>query len=414
MRTGVYVLVVLTAGAYMPSPLYPAYQGIFGVSDLTMTIVYATFALVSAPALVLFGSASDVLGPRPVLRASIVVAAVGSACFALASGPAWLLLGRAAQGLALGAATGAASALISARPSGRPSGRSGVSGPVLASLAFVAGTAGGPVVGGALAQYAPAPHVLPFVLHLVLLGIGFRGVSGLVEPARPSRRWRPARPQIPRGMRLLFASAAATGFLAWTVAGLFLAVIPVLLDRSAQVGPAVTGCVLGAVLLCSVLTQPLVPRLGTRRAQLAGLVAVLVGLGVLAITAAGSTSLTLVAAVVAGAGHGLAYGASAAEIETVAPAGRRGGVLGALYLAFYLGSGIPAVAVGLVTLRYPLSAATSWITAVAAGLVPVVAALVMLVRHPEVAPVRVVSRDGERGPSSGLGKDELLALQREP
>ncbi len=443
MRAGVYVLIVLTAGAYLPSPLYPAYQGIFGISDLTMTLVYATFALVSAPALVLFGPASDVLGPRPVLRASIVVAAVGSTCFAVASGPTWLLVGRAAQGLALGAATGAAGVLISARPRGR----GGMSGPVLASIAFVAGTACGPAAGGVLAQYAPAPHVLPFVLHLALLGIGWRRVSALAESARSPRRWTPARPEIPRGMRLLFVSAAATGFLAWTAAGLFLAVIPVLLDRAAGTGPAVTGAVLAAVLLCSLGAQPLVARLGARYAQLAGLAAVLVGLGVLAITAAGSTSATLVAAVVVGAGHGLAYGAAAAEIEAVTPAGRRGGVLGALYLAFYLGAGCPAVAVGLVTLRYSLSTATSWITAVAAGLVPVVGVLVLLVRHPTVAHGRADRDDGERtrelppadpvnvraaedrepgrppcvvgldvrpGPPSGLGKDELPALQREP
>lgn len=88
------MLIVLTAGAYLPSPLYPGYQGAFGISDLTMTLVYATFALVSAPALVLLGPASDVLGPRPVLRAGIVTAALGSVCFAIASGPAWLLIGR--------------------------------------------------------------------------------------------------------------------------------------------------------------------------------------------------------------------------------------------------------------------------------------------------------------------------------
>ena len=377
-RTGVCVLVVLTAGAYLPSPLYPGYQGAFGISDLTMTLVYATFALISAPALVLLGPASDVLGPRRVLRAGIVAAAVGSVCFAVASGPAWLLMGRAAQGLALGAATGAAGALIGSRPRGS----SRASGPVLASAAFVAGTAAGPVAGGVLAQYAPAPQVLPFALHLALLAVCWSRVSALVDPARPSRRWTPARPAIPRGMRLLFASAAATGFLAWTVAGLFLAVIPGLLDRSARSGPAVTGGVLGAVLLCSLLTQPLVPRLGARLAQLAGLAAVLVGLGILAITAAGSTPVTLAAAVVAGAGHGLAYGAAAAEVEAVAPAGRRGGVLGALYLAFYLGAGIPAVAVGMLTLDHPLSTATSWIAAAAAGLIPVVAALVVFVRHP--------------------------------
>lgn len=370
LHTGLYVLVVLTAGAYLPSPLYPAYQGIFAISDLTMTLIYATFALVSAPALLVFGPASDALGARSVLRAGIAIAAVGSACFAFAHGPVWLVIGRAAQGLALGAATGAAGALISERV--HPRGR--VRGGVLASTAFVAGTAAGPIAGGVLAQYAPAPQVLPYLLHLALLGVAWRRVSALAAPAAPVRRWVPTRPEIPRGMRMLFATAAATGFLAWTVAGLFLAIIPTLLTRSAQAEPAVIGSILGLVLICSVLTQPFVTVFGARYAQLAGLGALLAGLGLLAMSAGGSTSITLIAAAMAGAGHGFAYGGAAAVIDAAAPTAKRGAITGALYLAFYLGAGCPAVAVGLVTLAHPLATATSWITAAAAALVPLIAA----------------------------------------
>ncbi|MER7081326.1 MFS transporter, partial [Saccharopolyspora kobensis] len=151
LRTGLFVLVVLTAGAYLPSPLYPAYQDAFAVSDLAMTLIYATFALVSAPALLLFGSASDVMGPRSVLRISIALAAIGSACFAFASGLEWLLVARAAQGLALGAVTGAASSLISERTSGR------VSGGGVGRTRLVGGPAAGPGAGGGRAGYAPAP-----------------------------------------------------------------------------------------------------------------------------------------------------------------------------------------------------------------------------------------------------------------
>ena len=98
-----YLLVVLTAGAYLPSPLYPQYQVAFGFSDLMLTLIYAMFALVSAPALLLFGPAADALGPRTV-RGSAAVAAFASTCSCWPTG-GWLLVGRAAQGLALGAVT---------------------------------------------------------------------------------------------------------------------------------------------------------------------------------------------------------------------------------------------------------------------------------------------------------------------
>ncbi len=382
VRTAVYLLVVLTAGAYLPSPLYPDYQHAFGFGDLTMTLVYAMFALVSAPALLLFGSAADALGSRTVLRISVVVAALASGCFALATGPGWLLLGRAAQGVALGAATGATTALITARAPGGNRARASV----LAGVAFVGGTAAGPVVAGLLAQYAPAPRVLPYVVHLLLLVVGWYRVSALSTPAARVGRWRPTRPRIPAGVRLLFTSAAATGFLAWTVAGLFLAVIPTTLGRSARIDNlAIIGGILGAVLVCSVLSQPLVPRCGARRAQLLGLGALLVGLGALAWTGGGSLMVTVLAAVVAGFGHGLAYGGAAAAVDAVAPARERAALNSALYLAFYCGTGGPAVAVGLLTLRLPLATATSWLSAAAAVLVPFAAAAVVLAnRGPRV------------------------------
>jgi len=370
---GVFVLVVLTAGAYLPSPLYPGYQQAFGAGDLVMTLTYATFALVSAPALLLFGPASDALGPVPVLRMSIAAAAVGSVCFALASGPGWLIAGRAAQGLALGAAAGAAGALIASR---RPAS-GGREAAVVASAAFLAGTAAGPVASGLLAEYAPAPLVLPFALHLVLLWIGWRRVAALAAvPGARVRRWRPTRPQIPAAVRPLFRAAALTGFLAWTAAGLFLSVIPVLLGRAGLGNLAVIGGVLGTVLVCSLLTQPLVAAVGARTAQLTGLAAVFAGLVMLALSAEGPVPLSLAAAVVAGTGHGLAYGGAAAAVEEAVPGERRGAVTGALYLAFYLGAGLPAIVIGLLALAVPLAAATAWVTAAAALLVPVAGAAV--------------------------------------
>lgn len=359
-HTGLYVLVVLTIGAYLPSPLLPGYQHDFGFSDLSMTLIYATFALVSAPALLLLGPATDVVGPRSVLRASLIAGAVASLCFALASGPLWLVAGRAAQGIALGTATGAASVLISQNARER--------GALLAGTAFVAGTAAGPIVGGVLAEHAPAPFVLPFLLHLVALGCGWSRVSALPASA-PSGRWRPTRPRIPAGMRSVFGVSAATGFLAWTAVGLFLSLIPALLDRAGQTDLAVSGCVLGSVLSCSVLTQPLVNRWGAHRAQLVGLCALFVSLVLMALAGGGSAPITLIAAVTAGAGHGLAYGGAAAAVERTAPPAQRGAITGALYLAFYLGAGCPAIAVGLIALGEPLGTATSWVAVAAAGLV---------------------------------------------
>lgn len=371
VRAAVYLLVVLTVGAYLPTPLYPGYQQTFGFSDLTMTLIFATFALVTAPALLFFGPAADALGRRVVLRASVIAAALASGCFALAAGPEWLFVGRATQGVALGAATAAATALIAERaPDGNRSRAS-----VVASMAFVGGTAAGPLVAGVLAEYAPLPLLLPYLAHLVLLGIGWLCVSALPASGARASRWRPTRPHVPAGMRLRLGTAAAVGFLAWTVAGLFLAVIPAVLGRAAQIGNlALTGGIVAAVLACSVLVLPLIPRCGPGTAQFVGLGALLGSLIALTLTGGSSLPVTMAAAIAAGVGHGLAYGGTVATIDTTAPNGQRASINGAVYLVFYLGTGVPTVAVGLLTLELPLTTAISWISATAAALVPLVGA----------------------------------------
>lgn len=385
---------LLTAGAYIPSPLYPDYQQIFGFNDLMLTVIYAVFAVVSAPALLIFGSTYDSHGARPVLRVSIILAGVGSLCFLFAAGPAWLLAGRIAQGIALGAVTAAATALIIERGG---AGRKRAS--VTASVAFVAGTAVGPAAAGAFALL-PGPFAMPYLAHLILLGYGWFRVQKFPAPKSPTGRWRPTWPSIPSGIRTEFATAAATGFLAWTAAGIFLALGPSLLLRylpghgggsgsahpaaaqltrpfggmalTQNVGaalPILAAATVAIVLTCSILTQLLSVRLRSSTAQatgaciLAGALALLAGGGMSA-----SLAIFLAASVVAGIGHGFAYRGAAARMDAVTPHDRRGGVTAALYLAFYLGTGVPIIAVGVITMWFPLADAVAWLAWAGTGL----------------------------------------------
>ena len=369
MRTAGLLVVVLTAGAYLPSPLYPEYQRLFGYDDLVMTLLFATFALVSGPALLLCGPAADLVGHRPVLRLSVLLAAAGSCCFVLADSPAWLFAGRVGQALALGAATGAAQALITWHRS--PAARIG--GPLLASLAFAAGTAVGPAASGLLAQYVPGPLVTPYLLHLgLLVWVWLRLHRTVPEPAAVTgarRRWRPARPHIPRAVRGLFLVAGFNGFLAWAVVGVYLALTPALLGRALHSdSPALAGGVLGAVLVWSLLAQLASTRRTAHAAQQLGVVALVGSLLLLAATGAGSLPATLGAALLAGAGHGLAFGGAARAVDARTPTGQRSGIGAALYLLFYLGSGVPAVAVGLMTTWMPLTVAVTWMSWTGAGL----------------------------------------------
>src|SRR5881394_2888771 len=81
---------VLMTGINLATPLYAVYAKRFGFSSLVLTAIFAAYALVLVPALLLFGRLSDRFGRRPVILAGLVAACVGLALFAAAQSTAWL------------------------------------------------------------------------------------------------------------------------------------------------------------------------------------------------------------------------------------------------------------------------------------------------------------------------------------
>src|ERR1700710_2586590 len=89
---------VMMAGANLATPLYAVYEREFGFSSAILTLVFATYALVLAPSLLIFGQLSDRLGRRRVMACGFATATVGLIAFAVANGLPWLFAARAVQG----------------------------------------------------------------------------------------------------------------------------------------------------------------------------------------------------------------------------------------------------------------------------------------------------------------------------
>ena len=107
------------AGANVATPLYLVYAAEFRFSSLVLTSIFATYAVMLVPALILFGRLSDSLGRQPMILAGLGVACGGLLLFTLASNAAWLYGARALQGLAVGMISGAATAaLVELNPRG--------------------------------------------------------------------------------------------------------------------------------------------------------------------------------------------------------------------------------------------------------------------------------------------------------
>jgi MFS family permease len=362
-------LFVLLTDGNLATPLYAVYRERFGFSATELTLIFATYTIVLIPSLLLFGQLSDRLGRRPVLVGGLVAAAVGLALLATATGTAWLFAARAVQGASLGAVVGtAAAALVELHPDGNHE---------RAALATVLGQSGGsaagPLVGGALAQWAPAPLKLCY-----LVGIGATVVAALLvlaihEPREPSGEWRLQRPSVPAAARARFARASLTGASVWAVGAIYLSVIPSYASKLLGTSDlALLGGISALMLAAACPVQVLGVRglVSPRRAQPAGLVVLVTGLAALVLAfPAQSLALVLVAALLAGLGLGLGYFGSQAEINQLAPPERRGEVTAAFITCLYSGVSVTVIAVGVVSdaisLRTAVTAASIAIATVA-------------------------------------------------
>ncbi|KOU38751.1 MFS transporter [Streptomyces sp. WM6378] len=358
-------MLFLLTGTNLPTPLYRGYQQSFGFSPLMVTLIFAVYVASLIPSLLIAGPLSDSIGRRKVLLPAVVLAALGSLAFALAENVAWLFGARLLQGLAVGAASGALTAALSELEPHGDRRRAAL----VSTVASVGGLGAGPLIAGLLAQYAPAPHVLPFVVEIILLVPAAIAMATL-RTTRPSTKWRPRRPSIPATMRSVFVSSGTASFLAFTVIGLFLSLVPTYVTKlSGSDNLALAGGAVTLMLACSVIAQIVASGKDAVGLQVAGLALLAVGLVMLAIAGGvSSLPLLLVATVIGGVGQGMAFLGGITEINRVAPKDRHADVLSSYYVVIYLGVGVPVIGVGFLAAATGLLEAVQLFAAVVAAL----------------------------------------------
>lgn len=349
---------VLMAGANLATPLYPVYAQRFGLSPLVLTAIFATYAIVLVPALVLFGRLSDRFGRRPVVVAGLVTACGGLALYAAADGEAWLFAARAVQGLAVGMISGAATAaLVELDPHGDR--RRAALG---AGLAQAGGAALGPLAAGLLAQWAPYPLRLSYLVTLGLTLAAAASVLRVPERGEEAREpWRPQWPRVPAEIRRSFFRVGLTAGVVWAALSLFLSIVPPFAEQVLRTrNLAVVGAIAALSLLASFAAQAVAGRRegSRRRDQAIGCVLLALGLaGLVAAAPAGSLALLVAAASVAGVGQGIAFLTAQQELNELAPDERRGEVTAAFIACIYLLVAVASVSSGLLASVFSLDAA---------------------------------------------------------
>jgi MFS family permease len=341
-------LAVMFVGAIMPTPLYPLYQHAFAFSGVTLTLIYAVYVLGNLVALLFFGRLADQVGRRNAMLPAIGFGIASTVVFAAAAGTAWLFAARALSGFSTGLAAGAATAWIADLYTGRGNG---AAARIAASANFF-GCAAGPLFGGLLAQFAPWPLRLPYLVYLVLLCMMAGAILFAPETVTNPKRFGEAalRPRlgVPRPIRLQFVSPAVSGFATFSLIGFYAALIPNLLGESLhQSAPTVAGAIVCEVFGIAAVTILSTAWLGSQAAMFSAL-ALLVPAAWLLVGAelARSLPLLLFAAALCGVAGGLGYRGSLEVINRIAPADQRSEVVSSYLIALFAGNSVPVIGIG--------------------------------------------------------------------
>ncbi|MDG4665418.1 MFS transporter [Mycobacterium sp. 236(2023)] len=329
------------------TPLLVMYRAQEGFSALTVDLLLFAYVLGIVPALLIGGPLSDRFGRRPLMLPAPVLAAVGSLILALGADSAVVLgVGRVFSGLALGLAMAVGSSWIKELSS--PPWEDGDAGARRAAMSLTAGFGLGAAVAGTLAQWGPAPTMVPYAVNVVMAI-----VAAVLLVAAPETRLR-TESTGPWWIDLAVPSAAHRRFLRIVVpvapwvfgAGASAyAVLPALMTDRVTAAPIAFSALMCLVALGVGFAVQHFGRhvVGRGAGVVLALVLLVFGMALAAWTSAAlSVWVALPSAAVLGAGYGMALLAGLHEIQRIAGPDDLAGLTAVFYSLCYLGFGVPA------------------------------------------------------------------------
>jgi MFS family permease len=370
------------------TPLLLMYRQVDGYSSVEVDLFLAFYILGLVPGFLIGGPLADRGGRKRVMVAGIAMSALGSAVLAAgAASPIWLCAGRLIVGVSVAVAMVAGTSWIEELSQEPYDIGAGASGARRASLALTAGFGIGAGVSGALAQWAPAPTVLPYVVQVGLLLVAAiplvwapetRGVlapsgaadspnagaapgtavPGTIAVAAPESFGAMLRAlardlRVPRHARVRFLRVVVPSA-PWAFGALAIAYV---------VSPALVGSKVGAdrVAFATLLTvvalgtgaliQPLVGRIATitgNRQLILGLGLTFLGVALCAVEAAVlSPALAVVVAIVMGLGYGISIVSGLTEVQQMAGPDDLAGLTGIYCSLTYVGFLLPVALAAL-------------------------------------------------------------------
>lgn len=343
----------LMAFGTVPTPLWPIYQVRDHFGATTVTIAFAVLVVGTGSSFRLLGHLSDRLGRRRVIVPGLLVAIAADAVLALWPDLPGLIVGRVLTGVAIGLIASTATAYLADLYHGARPERDGSPVPALVATAVnLGGLALGPLAAGVLAQWAPSPLRTPYIIFGALMA----GLLVLVL-ASPETidtavadQDRPVRFALRPGQRAAFGAAAAVGFFAFAVMGLFSSLGVIIVRGELGITSYfIAGLAPFSAFAASAVAQLALGRLAQSTVLLIGALLFPIGLALTAVSLYQPTLwLALTSAALAGGGAGLLIKSGVTQAAIAAVPASRAGVLAMFFIIAYVGMGLPSIAFSLV------------------------------------------------------------------
>ncbi len=338
------------------TPLLVMYR-LNGELDLVFVdLMLVVYAMGIAPALLLSGPMSDRIGRKPVMMAGPLFAIAGSVLIALGeSTGALLLVGRMLAGIGVGIAMAVGGSWVKELSTERfdPTAKS-TSGAKRQSMALTMGFGVGAGVAGTLAQFAPMPGQLPYLLHIALTIPAIIALTVVPETRQSPYLAGGPRETVLQSLRTpsvknprFLLVAAMVGPWVFGAAGVAYAIIPALMQETVGQPVFFSAIITFCALLAGFIIQQFGPQIASEKSARGSLTAmgiVIVGMG-LAMWM--STTLTVasafIAAIVLGMGYGLTLFTGLNEVQRIAGPRDLAGLTGIFYCLTYIGFAFPAI-----------------------------------------------------------------------
>ncbi|MER8502935.1 MFS transporter [Mesorhizobium sp. M0208] len=345
------MIAALFAGSTALTPLYIIYKQVFGFSQITLTLVYAVYVIGNLAALLMLGRVSDVIGRRPMALAGMAVAVVSAVVFLFAENVAWLDIARILSGLGIGVGAGTGTAWLAEL---LPTDDKSQAATIATSTNFL-GLGLGALGAGLLAEYAPWPLRLTFVVYLAMLAtvtlLVWRTRETVSRPGKLADVSMRPRLSVPDDIRASFVAPAVTGFGAMALVGFYAALAPSILAQQLQVtNHAEAGALFFELAIVTAATIVVTARLSSRAAMFAALalmiptVALIVAAQVFA-----SMAIMIAGTALCGVAAALGYRGGLQVVNEIAPAARRAEVVSAFFICCFCGNALPVIGIGVLS-----------------------------------------------------------------